>query len=137
MQTDPQPKVEVNRRLARGKAIDSTLSRWEQYTLDFINRYQLDDDQRQRAMAILKDCTERGRAHYRKHEKEIERIRDETDALFDKPAAASDERLKSLDKLKQRMFEIEGPINHIEHRELRPRLDKLPTRAQRKATEGK
>ncbi|MCG3126276.1 MAG: hypothetical protein CHACPFDD_01107 [Phycisphaerae bacterium] len=53
------------------------------------------------------------------------------------PAAARDEQLAELEKLKRRMQEIEGPINHIEHRELRPRLDKLPTRAQRRAAEGK
>lgn len=38
------------------------LTDWEQYTLDFIQRYRLDDEQSQKALAVLKECQQRRHA---------------------------------------------------------------------------
>lgn len=37
------------------------LTDWEKYTLDFIRRYKLDDEQSQKALSILKQCQDRRR----------------------------------------------------------------------------
>jgi hypothetical protein len=38
------------------------LTDWEKYTLDFIQRYNLDDEQSQKALSILKQCQDRRRS---------------------------------------------------------------------------
>lgn len=104
---------------------------WERFTLDFIARYHLDDDQRQKAMTILAECQQRGWRH-------VARIRPAMEALDRRAAgargesAASGHKLSPSDLARER-GKLLKPLDDIFQKELKPRLETLPTRAQRAA----
>lgn len=108
---------------------------WEQYTRNFIQKYQLNEGQEQRALAILKDCTAQAVRHTESNKTQVETIQAEIAKLTssDDKKAAAEKLTKWNDKLK----DIREPINQIFEKQLKPRLDKLPTRAQRAAAETK
>lgn len=98
-------------------------SLWEAYTRKFIEKYKLNDDQTQKALAILKDCQDRGKAHLDGHRDEFAKY----DELLKKTGQGENPDLQAMrDKLIK-------PLEDIFEQRLVPRLDKLPTRAQRKA----
>jgi hypothetical protein len=132
----PQPRQPrtVTRRGAApsGKNFESE---WEQYTRTFIQKYALNEGQEQRALAILKDCTEQAVRHTESSKTQVETIEAEIAKLGaseDKKAAA-----QKLLKWNEKLKDVREPINQIFERQLKPRLDKLPTRAQRAAAETK
>ncbi|TWT44863.1 hypothetical protein RAS1_12810 [Phycisphaerae bacterium RAS1] len=103
---------------------------WENYTRRFIAKYSLDESQSKRAMDILKSCQEQAATYLNRqrqalsaHEREI----DEAIALGSAPGAA---RLKEL---RANGAALMKPIDDIFNESLKPRLEKLPTRAQRNA----
>lgn len=127
-------------------------SDWERYTRYFIKTFNLSEDQTQRALAILEECQQRGRAYVAARQQEIdsaqrdmnrhangeeiqsgaqrgshaERGRAEAAATAPAPAHAR------LDALRERVHELIRPLDEI-YAELRGRLDRIPTRAQREA----
>lgn len=104
---------------------------WERYTRDFIDRYGLDDEQAARALAILDDCKELAHKHLTAHAAELHRLHESIDQL--RAAQASKER---LDQAIAERDQLVAPLIDIFKKQLVPRLDRLPTRAQREAAEG-
>ncbi len=99
---------------------------WLIYTQRFIERYALDAEQRQKAMEILRSC-QLERDHYLRTRRprldELEKLVSRT-----KNPARRSPMLKELRALRE-------PIERIFERKLKPRLERLPTRAQRRAAE--
>ena len=97
-------------------------SPWAQYVRDFIRRYQLDESQQSRAWKIYRDVKTRGENYRKRFGERIESARRRAATAADEAAqarvrAAEAEQKTALDRL----FE-----------QLKRRLDRLPTRAQRR-----
>jgi len=108
-------------------------SLWEAYTRNFIKKYQLNDEQTQRALAILRECQDAGRAYVTKHKPEFESLDERTKNLSDLDDESA--RQKQRAAIQGERDNLTQPIDDIFEKQLKPRLDKLPTRAQRKAAE--
>lgn len=100
-------------------------SEWERYTRDFIERFALTDDQTQRALAILKDCQERGQRFVNGRRSEFDRI----DGALAEARRSGD--AKTVRVLEEQAAALRAPLDEIFERQLKPRLDRLPTRQQR------
>lgn len=109
---------------------------WVRHTRRFIQRYQLDEGQTQRAWSILENCVDRRRQYVEKHRADFERLRAESQAtLIDDRNPETAKERAALDSLRERHGQA---IVRIFEAELKPRLETLPTRAQRQeAGEGK
>ncbi len=108
--------------------IDTELDRWEQYTVDFIHRYGLDDAQTESARSILRECRQRAIAHEERH-------RDRVVALEKKIAeGAQTGDSNRNEQVQKEMREVFGPIDAI-FSEMQTRLQKLLTSAQSEAAE--
>lgn len=105
-------------------------SQWETYVREFIQRYQLDDAQTQKAQSILKDCQDLGQRQMQKRKPEIERLEKKLATLPE-----SKDKLKEMTEINQQRAKLLEPITEIFEKQLKPRLDKLPTRAQRQTAE--
>ncbi len=106
-------------------------SEWEKYVNDFIQRYQLDEAQQQRAQTILKTCQEQATNHMTRKKAALDHLDRLEKDLADAPDKAT--RAKEINEKRQKLLD---PINQIFEKRLKPRLDKLPTRAQREAAES-
>lgn len=95
-------------------------SKWEEYTRRLIEDYRLTTEQSQRALSILRDCQARAWDFLRRHREKFEAAER---ARMTPTASAPAARLKDL----------LAPIDAIFEQELKPRLEMLPTRAQRNA----
>lgn len=102
-------------------------SEWEKYTRQFIERFALDDGQQQAAMTILKACQEKASAYLRRQGDALTEVAAKLDEAR---AAGSAAAMKEWGERKARLLQ---PIDDIFEGQLKPRLDKLPTRAQREA----
>lgn len=121
-QVIPDPK-EIRRKIdaQRRQAADRPLDDWEIYTLEFSERYKLDDEQHQKAIQILRQCEAR-RDHY------LRGVHDEMQRELDALTGANGEE-KS--RHQNRVEELRAPVQKIFDQQLKPRLDKIPTRKQR------
>ncbi len=108
----------------KAAASKSEKDEWTRYVEAFIKRYQLNDQQQQRARAYLRQQLQQRDRHMRRCAGEIERIT----KLYDK--AANPKELKIAEAAYQRVIRV--PINRMFER-LKEKLDTLPTRAQRRA----
>lgn len=154
----PQPPVGANRTNAKGVqpkvAGKNFESEWEKYVREFIQKYQLNDEQTQRANAVLAECEAAAERVMTSKKSELERIEKRESELKSaggptaaKPAGepkaageakiATDGKNKELAELTKRREELLAPINRIFEDQLKPKLEKLPTRAQRKTAEEK
>lgn len=99
---------------------------WEQYTRDFIARYQLNPEQQAAAERILSALKEQREIFLKKN---LTKLAEITERLKNAPSAEAREAAEqAFDKFStplERMFQM-----------LKERLDKLPTRAQRAAAVG-
>lgn len=95
---------------------------WEAYTKEFIRKYQLDADQTQAALRILRDCQERRTQYLRSRQQEITRC----DLALKSPGDPRQKREWST-----RLEQLLTPVHAIFEEQLKPRLENLPTRAQR------
>lgn len=94
---------------------------WDRYVREFIARYALDDEQRQRAHVILRECKERRTAFLQARRSRIDEL---SAAIADKDTSKRASASRELD-------EILAHVARIFDDELKPRLEKLPTRSQR------
>lgn len=97
------------------------MSAWERYTYAFIARNAFDDDQRERALDVLRECQERG---HRYLERNSERIR------------KAELRVAESRKDSQAAEELEAlllPLDEIFEARLKPGLERLLTPEQRRA----
>ena len=95
------------------------LSLWEKYVAQFILRYKLDKDQQQKAWTIYRQCRSRAERYLSSRKQAIEELESRLRVAF------TDAGLLSKRKA------LSAPIDEIFNRELKPRLDRLPTPAQR------
>ncbi|TWT46077.1 hypothetical protein RAS1_25240 [Phycisphaerae bacterium RAS1] len=103
-------------------------SAWARYTRSFIVDYGLDREQTQKAWGVLRDCQEQA-ARYLKREREAFAKLDAA-----KPPAG-DGAPSSSPAADARAARLREPIDRIFESELKPRLERLPTRAQRQRAE--
>lgn len=104
---------------------------WARYVRDFIRRYELSDEQAQRAHSILADCQQRAKQLLRRDESKLTQI---ANALQNARSAGNPEQVKRQTEL---LDEALRPIDEIFENTLKPKLDKLPTREQRRKAEGR
>jgi len=107
------------------------LTGWEAYTRQFIERFRLDAEQTQRAMSVLRECQELGWAHLAHVAGELEEWRRLTGQLS--PTTRPADNGGRVNRLHARIL---GRLNEITNAQLRPRLDAIPTRAQRNAADA-
>jgi hypothetical protein len=105
-------------------------SEWEAYTRRFIARFKLANDQMQKAQQILIDCQAQAH-HYLDREKDAFEQLDRRTA--DLKGLPEDARPKAAQSLLDERHKLMQPVDEIFEQHLKPRLDKLPTRAQRRA----
>lgn len=102
---------------------------WEAYVRDFIQRYQLDDEQRQKAQLILNECEERAEIYLDSRKGEMLKLL-EAGVPIGARGPNDDPRDKGP---RERLDQLLAPLARIFERQLKPRLERLPTRAQRSA----
>ncbi len=102
--------------------------KWEQYVRDFIQKYQLDEGQTQRANSILKDCLDQGRSYMARKKADVEDLDKKIQEAQGKPDKAAD--LKQFNEQRTKLLE---PLERIFETRLKPRLDRIPTSAQLEA----
>lgn len=100
------------------------LTPWEQFTQRFIERYTLNGEQSQKAWLICDECQKAARKWIDAHRQELAHLIDGAAAVQESTAVT-----KKSDAALLR------PIEDIFANELKPRLERLPTRAQRAAAE--
>jgi hypothetical protein len=108
-------------------------SEWEAYTRRFIERYKLTSDQAHAAMKVLHDCQEQAQTYLARHESEFKHLDDQEQAARQADAADRKTRLESLAEARRK---LRAPLDEIFEQQLKPRLEKLPTRKQRADAEG-
>ena len=108
-------------------------STWETYTRKFIEKYKLNDGQTQKANSILRDCQEQGRRHMAKSKSRFGTIEKK---LADLKSSEKKKRAEKMLALNEQQKKLREPVDRIFENQLKPRLEKLPTRAQRKAAES-
>jgi hypothetical protein len=116
----PPPSPRLTTRPATSAAVTDE---WVKYTESFIKRYELDVDQQQLARAALRVRQEERDAYLTRKSADLERVAEQgKKAKTDEEKKAAREAFEKLDAPVQRMFA-----------QLRDKLDRIPTRAQRKA----
>lgn len=113
-----QPSILAGNPIAR-RAKYSTV--WELYVRRRIEDFRLDAEQTQKAFLILKECETRADRYAEAHSDEFAKYK----------AAASQPSLSNAEW--HEYLSLMGPIQRIFDTELKPRIEKLPTRAQREA----
>lgn len=117
---------------AARRDVKSFESEWERYTRAFIARYDLGDDQTQRALLLLKQCQEQGNSYLARQSREFEALDRRLNALADNRGKGSPPDVYALRmELQKELARLAGPIDAIFVEKLKPGLEKLPTRAQR------
>jgi hypothetical protein len=107
-------------------------SEWEVYTRRFIDRYKLTNGQTGSALKTLRDCQEQAQSYIARHKAEFEKMDQDERALPQADAAGREARLATIRDARQK---LRAPIDEIFEEQLKPRLEKLPTRKQRAAAE--
>ncbi|MFO0838444.1 MAG: hypothetical protein U1D55_07930 [Phycisphaerae bacterium] len=104
---------------------------WEEYVEDFIRRYDLNAEQTEKAHAALKNCQTESDRH-------IQRVRTELVAVVDELATVQKQGTdnEAVKRLEERRDKLTAPLERIFEDQLKPRLDRLPTRAQRQKAEA-
>jgi hypothetical protein len=109
-------------------SVRAPLSDWERYVLAFIARYGLNDDQAQRAYLVLGECQRSGAKYLDRQKASFYRLHQRTaEARQANDTAAMQAASRELRRLRE-------PVEHIFEQDLKPRLHKLLTRAQRELT---
>lgn len=113
--------AEATKQLALGQP---QMGAWERYVHGFITRHRLNPEQTERAWSIYRQCRE-------KADQYVARNRDELLKTADALSAARKERhFDKIQALRERQRVQHEPLERIFEHELKPRLQKLPTRAQ-------
>lgn len=129
------PKVVaiIDEILIEGQKAEFVLDLWTNYTVAFIKRFKLDEEQAQKAMLILDDCKQQAQKYFTAKADDLTKAREEGARILKGENMDSETRDRELRKAKARMDELQEPINRIFHLKLVPRLNRLPTTAQMKA----
>jgi hypothetical protein len=114
---------------AAGKDFESA---WEQYVRQFIERYRLDAEQQDRAYRILRACQQQAARYMRSKAATLEKLDKDLQQLG---TSKEKDKLQRLSEISNQRNKLLAPINDIFEHQLKPRLEKIPTRAQRQAAE--
>ncbi len=104
---------------------------WEAYVREFIQRYQLDEAQSQKAYAILRECQDQARGYMSRRKADFDRLDERLKSINNEP-----DKTKALQEIQQQRLKLLEPVGRIFEKQLKPRLERLPTRAQRQAAEA-
>ena len=136
--SDPgkQPRTSRGRTTRPGKASSKTdfESEWDRYVKEFIEKYELNDEQTQKANSVLEDCKSQANGYLASRKAKIELIDKQ---LAELRTSKDKNKAAQTKKLSEQRQEMLAPIDQIFEKQLKPRLDRLPTRAQRKAGDEK
>lgn len=97
------------------------LSAWEQYVVDFVVDFALDEGQRTSALSCLSEIKQRALDHRNLRRREIDKLEQR---IID-----ADGTQAELDGLTEQLVELYGPIDAL-FKELKARLDQIPNREQ-------
>lgn len=112
---------------------DNWESEWEKYVREFTARYELNEDQSGKAKQILLSCQNQGQRYMSGKSATIAALDKDIAALAQSKDKDKTKLITEKNAEKQKLME---PLTQIFEKQLKPRLDKLPTRAQRKAAEA-
>ncbi|RMF77158.1 MAG: hypothetical protein D6744_11615 [Planctomycetota bacterium] len=101
------------------------VSAWEQYVLDFIQRFELNDEQTQSAYRVLTECQQQAEPLLRRTRYPYQKLLielQEAQRCGDQPAVS---------RLQERIEHLKTPFVRIFESRLKPGLQRLPTRQQR------
>lgn len=101
---------------------------WERHVADFCVAYRLDDAQRQKAWLILEECQKAGTEYLDRRKADFASAQR---SLMKSRAAGDADGMKAA---QTKLTELFAPFTAIFELQLKPRLEQLPTRAQRSAT---
>ena len=128
-------EAQARRLQRRGRQTRHYLERhaflWEEYVRSFVKRHEFDRDQREKANLILLECQRQAHEFMQRRRNELTEI---ISKLLDASASGQSEQAA---RLRERLQEGLRPIDAIFEQSLKPRLEKLPTRAQRAAAEAR
>lgn len=102
---------------------------WVKYVEAFIQRYQLGDEQAQKAWQVLRVCQTSARQYLERRARDFYDLEQQLEK--DRQHTAADE----LKRLNNRLSALRKPIDDIFEKQLKARLEKLPTSTQRRAAE--
>lgn len=105
-------------------------SEWETYTRRFIERFALNDEQRQQALRFLSQAQEAAHAYVERRKEDFQKVEQEAERIG---KLAATERHKPLAELAEVKARLMKPIDEIFEKSLKGKLETLPTRAQREA----
>lgn len=127
---DPRPRPGQAAPAARGS--ENFESEWERYVREFIERYQLNEGQAQKAQSILRQCQEQAASYMAKRKSPI-------DALDAKIAELGTDKEKAAEvkRLREQRDRLLAPIGRIFEQRLKPSLERLPSSAQREAAQAR
>lgn len=114
-------QADGNRSLAKSREFESE---WEKYTREFIQKYDLTTEQSQQAWRICRQCQDRGTEWVARKSSDF---------------AAAEKLLSAPETRKRGELELHrllDPIEQIFNDQFLPRLERIPTRAQRIAFEN-
>jgi hypothetical protein len=105
---------------------------WQRYVREFIDKYQLNEEQTAKANSILKDCQEQAGRVVKSRAEQIEQLDKQ---IADLTRSDSKDKGKQITAANEQKNKLLQPVIDIFEKQLKPRLDGLPTRAQRRAAE--
>ena len=121
----PAPKAPAAHR--RPSPASAPSDPWYLYTIRFIEHYKLDAQQRQRALAIYRECRQRADARLAQLRPRLRSIQQRIASATERSDSAA------LNRFRQELRDATAGIDAIFEKQLKPRLERLPTRAQRRA----
>lgn len=131
--SDGQPVVSASHSAETADRSDRTVARgespWQRYTREFISRFGLSAEQTDKAWSVCRACQAHAREHYRRKQADFAMA---TAAMLHLPAPQAS-LIAAFHRGTARLNALLAPIHRIFHETLVPKLDSLPTRAQRKA----
>jgi arsenate reductase-like glutaredoxin family protein len=108
-----------------GRNVERTADFWELYVRKFIYDYKLDQPQSNQALQILADAKKQAGEYLTSHSMDYERLQTRlAEAAGDAQAVA---------EIQKQMTELNKPLQVDMFNEMKERLDKIPTEAQREA----
>lgn len=105
---------------------------WAKYTREFCDRYALNEEQRQAANRILNDCEEQARRYFDSRKAEVDALLER----WEKAKTATSAPAEIVNRLLAEGLDLKRPVQRIFDERLKPRLETLPTKAQRAAVDA-
>ena len=100
---------------------------WEMYVRKFIDNYRLEQAQANQALQILDDARKQAGEYLTSHKSDYEKLQTQL------AGAAGDQ--KAMAEINKQIIELNKPVQVAMFNDMKLRLDKIPTDAQRKAFE--